>query len=100
MFISEIIETFQEGDSEVEICATADTHYDPSAEKVYVALDGFARRVGGPDGEHLPPYWLPPAERVSEHLSRNEAAAFAKDVFQSWVKKVRTAVPSALRSKL
>lgn len=98
MFISEIVETFEDGDSEVEVCATADTHYDSSAKKVSVALDSFLRRVTGTDGERPPPSWLPPAEQVTEHLSRNEAVEFTKDVFQSWVKKLRTAIPSELRS--
>lgn len=98
MSISEIIETLGEGDDEMEVCATAQTQYDPSTQKICVALDSFARLVSASsDGKHPPQPWLPPAERVTEHLSRSEAAAFAKDVFDSWVKKVRAAIPEHLR---
>ena len=97
MFISEIIETLGEGDGETEVCATAETQYNPSAQKISVALDTFARIVSvSGDGERVPKPWLPPAEHVTEHLAPDETAAFAKDVFQSWVKKVRAAAPHAL----
>ena len=99
MFISEIIETLGEGEGETEVCATAETQYDSSAQKVSVALDSFARCVvASGDREHRPQPWLPPAERVTEHLGPDEAVAFAKDVFQSWVRKVRTAIPHELLS--
>lgn len=99
MFTSEIIETLRDGDDEMEVCATAETQYDPSAEKISVALDSFARCVSASgNSEHLSRAWLPAAEQVTEHLSHDEATAFAKDVFQSWVRKVRTAIPHELRS--
>ncbi|HEX8311644.1 MAG TPA: hypothetical protein VF614_10025, partial [Chthoniobacteraceae bacterium] len=90
MFISEIIETYGEGETETEVCATAETHYDSSAQKVSVALESFVRCVFAPgkrEQQSLP--WLPPAENVSEHLASDETDAFARDVFKSWVKKVR-----------
>ena len=63
-----------------------------------VALDAFTRRVSsGGDGAHLPQSWLPHGERVSEHLPRGEADAFVKDVFHSWVKKVRASIPDDLQ---
>ena len=99
MSISEIIETFGEGDNEMEVCSTAETQYSPSAQKISVALDSFARCVSASgDGEHRPQPWLPPAERVTEHLAPDETAAFAKDVFQSWVRKVRATIPPELLS--
>ena len=99
MFTSEIIETLQEGDGALEVCATAETQYDSSAQKIFVALDSFARGVSASgDGEHQSRPWLPAAEQVTEHLSHDEATAFAKDVFQSWVRTVRTAIPHELRS--
>ena len=97
MSISEIIETLGEGDSETEVCATAETQYDSSAQKLSVALDSFARCVAASSNrEHQTQLWLPPAEHVTEHLSRDEAEAFTKDVFHSWVKTVRAAIPHAL----
>lgn len=99
MFTSEIIETLRDGDDEMEVCATAETQYDPSAEKISVALDSFARCVSASgDSEHVSRAWLPAAERVTEHLSHDEATAFAKDVFQNWVRKVHATIPHELRS--
>lgn len=93
--ISEIIGTIYGG--EVEVCATADTAYDLAEEKVIVTLKAFARRVSvHGHGEAVPEPWLPASEQVTEHLSREEAGTFAKDVFHSWVKKVRASVPEAL----
>ena len=101
MFISEIIETHGEGEGETEVCATAETQYDSAAQKVSVALDSFARCVSASgDGGHRPQPWLPAAERVSEHLADDETEAFAKDVFQSWVRKVRATIPHELRSTI
>ncbi len=92
--ISEIVESIREGGGEVEVCATADAEYDSAQQRVSVALDSFARRVAtSGNGQHMPRPWLPPAERVTEHLPRSEATTFAKDVFRSWVRKVRAAIP-------
>ena len=93
--ISEILGTIEDGS--VEVCATADAEYDASAEKVSVSLDAFTRRVlpvGA--GRHIPQPWLPAAEEVSEHLPREEAVSFAKDVFRSWHRKVLASVPPDL----
>ncbi len=96
MFISEIIETLGEGAGETEVCATAETQYDSAAQKVSVALNSFARGVcASGNRENQAPPWLPPAEHVTEHLAHDEADAFTKDVFQSWVKKVRATIPHA-----
>ena len=97
MSISEIIETVGEGDTATEVCATAETQYDSSAQKLSVALDSFARCVAASgDRAHEVRSWLPPAEHVTEHLSSEEAEAFTKDVFHSWVKRVRATIPHQL----
>ncbi len=99
MSISEILETLGEGEAETEVCATAETQYDSAAEKVSVALDSFVRCVfASGNREHQTPPWLPPAEHVTEHLSHDEAEAFTKYVFHSWVRKVRAAIPHKLPS--
>ena len=91
MSINEILGTIRDGN--VQVCATANADYDDAAEKISIAQDAFARdpAVGG--GEHLPKSWLPKSERVSEHLPHDEADEFVKDVFHSWVKKVRASIP-------
>ena len=100
MYISEIIQTLGEGDAQVEICATADTQFSASAQEISVVLDSFARGISVSNhGEHRREPWLPPTERVVEHVSREETTEFTRDVLQSWVRKVRTAIPHELRSK-
>jgi hypothetical protein len=92
MSISEILGTIDDGT--VQVCAAADAMYDHASGKISVALDAFTRRASvGNDGARMPQPWLPPREQVSEHLPRTEADEFMKDVFQSWVKKVRAAIP-------
>ena len=92
MSISEILGTIHDGD--LQVCATADAEYDRAAERIAVTLGAFTRKSSttGADA-HLPQPWLPPDERVTEHLPRDEADDFVKDVFHSWVKKVRASVP-------
>lgn len=90
--ISEIIGTIE--DDEVEVCATAEAAYDRAKERVIVTLNAFARRISvDRHGELVPEPWLPTSEKVTEHLPREEVDSFAKDVFGSWVKKVRASVP-------
>ena len=93
--LSEIIGTIDDG--ETEVCATADAEYDAPASKVSVSLDAFARRVvNAGNGHHLPEPWLPRAEIVTEHVPRGDASNFARDVFHSWTRKVRSGVPAGL----
>ena len=93
--ISEILGTIHDGT--VEVCASADAEYDPAEEKVAVALAAFTRRISTTGhGEHVPQSWLPHDDRVTEHLPREDAGIFAKEVFRSWVRKVRSSVPNEL----
>jgi hypothetical protein len=93
--VSEILGTIHDGS--VEVCATADAKYDAAQERVNVSLDAFTRRVlpiG--DGRHVAEPWLPARQVVAEKLPRDEALSFTKDVFRSWLGKVRAAVPKEL----
>lgn len=95
MSVSEILGTIHDGS--MQVCATAEGAYDHAAEKLSVTLDAFTRRADIPDdGAHLAQPWLPQGECVAEHLPREEADAFVKDVFHSWVKKVRASIPHDL----
>lgn len=101
MFTSEIIDTLQEGSHELEVGATAETQYDPDARTISVTLGSFARCASAAgDSEPLMRAWLPATEQVTGHLAHEEATAWAQDVFQSWAKKVRAAIPHELRSTL
>jgi hypothetical protein len=95
MSINEILGTIHDGS--LQVCATADAEYDHAAEKISVVLDAFTRRAAiTGDGGHLKEPWLPASERVGEHLPHDEADDFVKDVFHSWVKKVRASIPGDL----
>jgi len=95
IFMREIVGTIDDG--EVEVCATADATYDSGKEEVTVALDACTRRVVAAGNGHLIPQpWLPHPERVKEHLPREEAVSFARDVFHSWHRKVRASIPAEL----
>jgi hypothetical protein len=91
--ISEVIGTIEEG--KIEICASADAAYDRAKQRVFVSLEAFARRVSAfGDGSHIPMAWLPAREHVTNDLPREDAVAFAKDVFRSWARKVHGVVPA------
>ena len=95
--ISEIVETIAENDGEIEICATAAASYDNSQGLVTAALGCFSRRVAANgSGGKKPRPWLPSPQVVAEHLSQSDASGFAKDVFSSWVRKIRSSIPRSL----
>lgn len=95
MSISEILGTIHDG--HVQVCATAEASYDGATERIAIALRAFTRcPSASADGAHGPEPWLPADECVTEHLPRSQSDEFVKDVFQSWVKKVRTSVPHDL----
>jgi len=94
MSINEILGTIHDGS--YQVCATADADYDHAAEKISVVLDAFTRQASVTGDAHLAQPWLPQSERVSEHLPHTEADEFVKDVFHSWVKKVRASIPHDL----
>lgn len=94
--LSEIVGTPQ--GNGLQICAKADAAYDQVKGRVFISLEAFARRVPPHSHEILPPLaWLPASEHVTEDLSRDKAADFAKATFLEWVRKVRASLP-ALRS--
>jgi len=95
MSINEILGTIHDGT--VQVCATADAEYDHAAQRVSVALNAFARSASiAGDEAHLPQPWLPAAARVTEHLPHTEVDEFVKDVFHSWIMKLRAAIPPDL----
>jgi hypothetical protein len=95
MSINEILGTIHDGT--VQVCATADAEYDHAAQRVSVALNAFTRLASIPGGgAHLPQPWLPATARVTEHLPHSEVDEFVRDVFHSWIKKLRDAIPAEL----
>jgi hypothetical protein len=63
-------------------------------EMVNAAFTRLASIPGG--GAHLPQPWLPAAARVTEHLPHSEVDEFVQDVFGTWIKKLRAAIPAEL----
>jgi hypothetical protein len=99
MSISEILGTIHDGS--IQVCASAEADYDHATQKASVVLRAFTRRADSTDnGAHLTEPWLPLNERVGEHLLHEEMDEFVKDVFHSWVKKVRASIPAELTLRL
>ncbi|GDY19066.1 hypothetical protein LBMAG56_04110 [Verrucomicrobiota bacterium] len=90
--ISDIVETIENQLGTCEVCATAEAVFEDATALLVVDCDSFLRVVNqrGAD-ETLRPEWLPHKDSVKTHVPREEAVAAAKDIFRSWVKKVRQA---------
>ncbi len=91
--ISDIVETLENHLGTCEVCATAEASFADATSELAVECDCFLRVVNqrGAD-QTLRPDWLPHQDSVKTHVSREEAVAAAKDIFRSWVKKVRQAI--------
>ncbi len=91
--ISDIVETLENRAGTCEVCATAEARYEEAASLLVVECDCFLRVVHqrGAD-ESSRPAWLPRKDSVKTSVAREEAVAAAKEIFRSWVKKVRQAV--------
>lgn len=92
--VEEILGTIHDGT--MHVCAIADGDYDHSTGRISIALEAFTRSSAPTDGAHIPQPWLPKGERVTEHLPYDEADEFVKDVFQSWLEKIRASIPEGL----
>ncbi len=91
--ISDIVETLENQLGTCEVCATAEASFADATAELVVDCDCCLRVVNqrGAD-QTLRPEWLPRKDSVKTHLPREEAVAAAKDIFRSWVKKVRQAI--------
>jgi hypothetical protein len=78
-----------------ELHATLSAHYEAGAHEVVAELDAYVC----PDDashmmeEHLRPGWLPEKQVVRAGGDAGEASDIARDVFHSWVRRVRESVP-------
>jgi hypothetical protein len=95
VFLSEIVAEVGGERNPQEVCATADASYDRERGQVIVELDSLIRPCGLV-GTRNPVDWLPQKQSVKERVPREEASEFARDVFSSWVKQVRTSIPRKL----
>ena len=90
-----IIDTRESEHDSYEICATAQASHDEEAGEMQVALDAFVRRfeMRGKD-DLFRPGWLPKPDLVKTHISWDEAADGAKEIFNSWAHKVQRSIPA------
>ena len=87
--ISEIVRPVQVENDFCEVWASADANYGEAKSQLEVKLDAFLRR--SKDNKRLTASWLPPAETVAERVDIEEASPAAKEIFESWVQRVRRA---------
>lgn len=92
VFLSEIVAEIGADHNPQEVCASADAKYDRMRELVVVELDCLTR-PSGIVGTRIPVDWLPKRQTVKEGVPRDEASEVARDVFSSWVKRVRASIP-------
>lgn len=92
---SEVLGVVETSDGKFELCASAEANHDGSKGRLTVQLDSFLRTTEVQAREkRVPADWLPKPETVTESIGSDEAVAVARDIFQSWVRKVRQAAPS------
>lgn len=78
---------------EWELCAAAEAGYDSQKESLQVALDTFLRFPKAEKETKERPGWLPQPHTVTERAAFEDASEVARDVFHSWVRKVRESTP-------
>jgi hypothetical protein len=95
VFLSEIVAEIGGDHNPQEVCASADAIYDRERGLVIVDLDSLIR-PSGIVGTQIPVDWLPKKQTVKEGVPREEASELARDIFSSWVKRVRGSIPRKL----
>ena len=79
-----------------EIHITGEAAHDESAGLLTVALNARLRTLDLLHKERLlPADWLPEARRQTEHVAADEASDAAREIFHSWVRRVRDSIPNA-----
>ena len=83
-------------DEDGELHATLSAHHDPSSHELVAELDAY---VCPADANQMMvarcrPDWLPASQVVRVGCAAEEASDVARDIFHSWVRQVRNAVPS------
>lgn len=92
--LSESVASKQLKDGIYEIWATAEAEYDDTRSELRIELDSFVRPTDIRVKDlKIATDWLPCKGKVAEHVSREEAVAQTKEVFESWVRKIRRHIP-------
>ena len=78
-----------------DVYATADGSFDEKKSQFILELDCFANSEKSSDQEKLVlPLTLPSPETVRETMDRDEAIEAAKEIFESWVRRIRKSAPA------
>ena len=94
--LSEPVASRELKDGVYEVWATAEADYDDLRSELLVRLNSFVRPTDiRLKDTQIRAEWLPPKGKVVERVAPEEAHAQAKEIFESWVRKVRRHVPEA-----
>ena len=92
---SEVLGKVETADGIRELCASADASYEEDQSRLVVKLEAFLRNTDLVTKEkHFGAAWLPQPETVRESAQPEETVELAREIFQSWVRKVRQAAPA------
>lgn len=92
---NESLGTLETPQGTCELCATANAGYDESSGTLMIELDAHLRTSDWhAKQQRVTADWLPPKEKLREHVSLEEAADVARDIFHRWVRKVKEAAPT------
>jgi hypothetical protein len=90
--LSEIVGEFKSPDGVQEVRATAEGSYNQVTSQLLVKLDSSVRPLMG-RSDVIQVDWLPEAEIIKVSISPSEAFEAVKEIFASWVPRVRKAIP-------
>jgi hypothetical protein len=92
--LSEPVASKELKDGVYEVWVTAEAQYDDARSELQVDLDSFVRPTDiRLKDVRIDAEWLPKKGRVAEHVSSEEAHDQTKEIFESWVRKVRRHIP-------
>lgn len=79
-----------------EIHISGEATYDEVGHQLTVALDAHLRTMDLLHKEQwIRADWLPEARRQTEHVAAEEASDAAREIFHSWVHRVRDSIPAS-----
>ena len=91
---SEVLGALEAPEGMCELCASAQASFDEATSRLTVNLEAFLRPTDLLVKErHFRADWLPKNDSVIESLSQEECPEVAREIFHSWVRKVREAAP-------
>lgn len=92
-FLSEVLDTRETDAGVIEVCASAEGHFDRASSNLAVKLDAYLQNSAC---EQFRPAWLPEGYTVREHVPREEIHELGRDIFRRWVRKVHESVPRTI----